>query len=372
MSPANERKVSMDALAKLAQSLQKEIADAEPSLERCQDLISATEKEGSAKIITIEALDRTKLGKIVTKAVKHFRRVKRHGKQADWQSLQSRGETLLEQWKQAVAKEESPGEGTPKATGEADGVALDGSTGLPTSQSAYRARLTKQKKELYKDPPELPPPPVKIESEYCGLPKRDSKTASLTFECGKTSKHLGPWLQDFHPNRTPEEILRAGAFGGTYFRSIASAVTNQTYSSNQVLKDTVPDEWIAGLDRKSMLTSATYRENVNKYGSKCGGSLGMWESSGWITDVDPYGWFQWYCRFYQGRRSSDDQRQISRWLKNTGPKGRFRSQLCNKILAANTRHDDTSISPVIRQNLLHWGLEITPEILEAHRKRTGK
>ena len=39
---------------------------------------------------------------------------------------------------------------------------------------------------------------------------------------------------------------------------------------------------------------------MNKYGVKCGGTLDMWESSGWISAIDPYGWFQWYCRFYLG------------------------------------------------------------------------
>jgi hypothetical protein len=59
-------------------------------------------------------------------------------------------------------------------------------------------------------------------------------------------------------------------------------------------------------------------------------------------------------------------------MKSAGPKGRFRSQLCNKILAARAKFGDRTISPVIRQTLLHWGLEITPEILEKHRKRVGK
>ena len=95
----------------------------------------------------------------------------------------------------------------------------------------------------------------------------------------------------------------------------------------------------------------------------------MWESSGWISDCDPYGWFQWYCRFYSGRRSSDDARQISRWMKSAGVKGRFRSQICNKIIAAGARAEDARISPVIRQTLLHWGLEITEHVLEMHRKR---
>ena len=89
----------------------------------------------------------------------------------------------------------------------------------------------------------------------------------------------------------------------------------------------------------------------------------------WISDADPYGWFQWYCRFYQGRRCSDDQRQIERWLGVAGVKGRFRSQLCNKILRANTTVDDSTISPVIRQTLLHWGLEVTDDILSKHAKR---
>lgn len=98
-------------------------------------------------------------------------------------------------------------------------------------------------------------------------------------------------------------------------------------------------------------------------------ALGMWESSGWISDADPYGWFQWYCRFYQGRRSSDDARQIARWKGVAGKKGRFRSQICNKIIAANTRANDESISPVIRQTLFHWGLEVTDKVLELHKNR---
>jgi hypothetical protein len=240
--------------------------------------------------------------------------------------------------------------------------------GLPKNAKLYHKRLVKQGKELYKDPPAVPPDHVQIEEKWVGEPKRDKKTGRLTFVGGE-SKSIQKVLKDFHPNRTPEEILKAGAFGGTYFRPITSAVTNISYNSSDVLKDSVNPKWIDGLDKKTMLTSSTYRESVNKFGVKCGGSLGMWESSGWISDADPYGWFQWYCRFYQGRRSSDDVRQIQRWARSAGPKGRFRSQLCNKILAANTSPGDTKISPVIRQTLLHWGLEITEDILDEHKKR---
>lgn len=68
-------------------------------------------------------------------------------------------------------------------------------------------------------------------------------------------------------------MLRQGAFGGTYFRPIASAVTNVRYNSQKVLKDTVEDEWIKGLTMNK-LTSSTYQKHINKFGVKCGGSLG--------------------------------------------------------------------------------------------------
>ncbi len=70
--------------------------------------------------------------------------------------------------------------------------------------------------------------------------------------------------------------------------------------------------------------------------------------------------FHRYCRFvYNNRRTDDDERQIQRWKNFTGPKGRFKLNLINKIKAAEARFDDASISPVIRQGLLHWGYELT-------------
>jgi hypothetical protein len=57
-------------------------------------------------------------------------------------------------------------------------------------------------------------------------------------------------------------------------------------------------------------TSSTYSVAVNKYKAKSGQALEAWESSGWIRAQDPRGWFQWYCRFYLGRRSDDDVRQV--------------------------------------------------------------
>uniref|UniRef100_A0A7S0L193 Uncharacterized protein n=1 Tax=Asterionellopsis glacialis TaxID=33640 RepID=A0A7S0L193_9STRA len=364
--------MSSKAFLKISVSLKSEVLDSsnsDLSLERCQDLVGAIEQENGSKRMTVAILQKTSIGVTLGKAIKAFRRRKRSSGEdaAGWDALIGRSQRLVTTWKTAAAKENSSSKASLSSADEEEGDSIK--EGLPKTKAVYKSRLTQQRKELYKDPPELPPPAVIVEEKNCCLPKRDKKTGALTFVCGN-SKDIQPILKDFHPNRTPEEIMRAGSFGGTYFRPIVSAVTNLKYVPSQVLQDTVNSKWIEGLDKKTMLTSSTYKPTVNKFGVKCGGSLGMWESSGWITDADPYGWFQWYCRFYQGRRCSDDARQISRWAKSAGSKGRFRSQLCNKILNANTSHSDTKISPVIRQTLLHWGIEITPSILEQHRKRT--
>ena len=98
--------------------------------------------------------------------------------------------------------------------------------------------------------------------------------------------------------------------------------------------------------------------NVNKYGVKCETSLRFWENKGWINKIDPYGWFQWYFRYWLGRRSKDDKRQINRWKKIVS---RVRGKLVKMIRGAGSKFDDYSISPKIRQFLLHWGYELTEE-----------
>ena len=95
--------------------------------------------------------------------------------------------------------------------------------------------------------------------------------------------------------------------------------------------------------------------NVNKYVVKCGTSLRFWENKGWINEIDPYGWFQWYFRYWLGRRSVDE-RQINRWKRIMS---RFRGKSVKTIKNANSKFDDYSISPKIRQILLHWRYELT-------------
>mmetsp|Transcript_9596 Transcript_9596/g.19302 ORF Transcript_9596/g.19302 Transcript_9596/m.19302 type:complete len:428 (+) Transcript_9596:140-1423(+) len=356
---------STQSYATLSKSLMDDIVDAtEPTSERAIDILSALSKEQQP--ITIEILENTKLGKVLVKVVKTCKRHKRTSSTTDnqWDEAISTAEKLLVEYK-AAADAEAKAASKKKVKSN---VAAAQKPGLPSSTSAYKTRLVTQKKEMYKDPPALPPAHITIESKLVKEPKRNKTTGELTFVAGE-NKDIAKVLKDFHPNRTPEEVLRAGSFGGTYFRPISSAVTNVHYNPAAVLKDTVQSSWIDGLNKSTMLTSIKYNTSINKYKVKCGGSLGMWESSGWIADSDPYGWFQWYCRFYSGRRCSDDARQISRWCKSAGLKGRFRSQICNKIIAANTTCDDAKISPVIRQTLLHWGLEITEDVVEKHRNR---
>ena len=91
----------------------------------------------------------------------------------------------------------------------------------------------------------------------------------------------------------------------------------------------------------------------------------FWEEKDWISKHDPYGWVEWYCNFYNGRRIKDeDERQIKRWLNFCGPKGRFKRSLINKIKAKGAKYNDHTISPVIRQSLQHWAYAITANDLE--------
>jgi len=178
-------------------------------------------------------------------------------------------------------------------------------------------------------------------------------------------------VPDFRPNRTPKEVLQLGSFGGTYFRPIYSSVTKKNYGP-EVYQE-LPGDWLAGLNIKKRVASTVYDSNVNKYKAKCGGSLEMWETSGWIVQQDPYGWFQWYCRFYQGRRTEDDERQIGRWQRCAGVRGRWRNNLVTKVYQSkNQRFDDPLVSPVVRQTLLHWAYELTKEDYDAQAKIVAK
>ena len=168
---------------------------------------------------------------------------------------------------------------------------------------------------------------------------------------------------EFKPNLSPQQVLKMGSFGGTYFRPIYSSVTKKHYKSEDVIKE-YPKSWFKDINIEKMIISPKYDKNINKYKVKCGSDLEDWEDKGWIIKQDPYGWFQWYCRFYRGRRTDDDERQIKRWMGIAGPNGRFKKRLINMIKNEGADIDDYTISPVIRQVLQHWGCKITKKDIE--------
>ena len=176
-----------------------------------------------------------------------------------------------------------------------------------------------------------------------------------------------PDFPDFKPNLTPKEVLQRGSFGGTYFRPIYSSVTKQKYK-DEAWKE-LPASWLEGLNIRTQVASSVYDNSKNKYGVKCGASLEEWENSGWMHKQDPYGWFQWYCRFYQGRRTGDDVRQVGRWSKCCGPKGRWKNNLISKCAKAGCGFDNFGVSPVVRQTLQHWGYVLTKEDFEKEKAR---
>ena len=155
---------------------------------------------------------------------------------------------------------------------------------------------------------------------------------------------------DFSLNKTPIDTIKKGAFGGTYFRDIYHHI-NKKWCKNS-WKEFVQ---IKNTDAK-FYASDYYDVNVNKYGVKCSTTLRFWENKVWINKTDPHGWFQWYFRYWLGRRSKDDKRQINRWIKIVS---RFRGKLVKIIRDPGSKFDDYSVSPKIRQILLYWGYAIT-------------
>ncbi|KAI1399667.1 hypothetical protein F4819DRAFT_406575 [Hypoxylon fuscum] len=179
----------------------------------------------------------------------------------------------------------------------------------------------------------------------------------------------------FTPNKSPEDIIREGSFGGSYWRPLYSRHLRITISDDW---RELPASWTSGLDVQKYLTSETYDPEINKYGVACGQSIEEWEVAGWIAhEYDVRGWFQWYCRFWLGRRCADDDRQISRWRKCVGETGRWRRTLLKKYVQKGIRSvtdegdDDNEegagdVSPVVHQTCHHWAWEVRQDALDRY------
>ena len=99
---------------------------------------------------------------------------------------------------------------------------------------------------------------------------------------------------------------------------------------------------------------------INKYDVECKKSLRFWENNGWINPIDLYGWFQSYFRYWLGRRSSDDERQINRWKRTVS---KFKGKLVKMIKYAGSKFDGYLISAKIRQILLNLGYDLTEKYI---------
>ena len=180
----------------------------------------------------------------------------------------------------------------------------------------------------------------------------------------------------FTPNKSPEEVIREGCFGGSYFRPLYSKKLGITISDDW---EELPPAWTENLNVDTYLTSPTYDPDINKFKVACGQSIEEWEAAGWIDHrYDVRGWFQWYCRFFIGRRCEDDERQTSRWKKCVGQTGRWRRILLKKYVSMGVREvfddgaeEQEEVSPVMHQTCHHWAFMVTQEVLDEYWK-TGK
>ncbi len=134
---------------------------------------------------------------------------------------------------------------------------------------------------------------------------------------------------DFKPELTPKKMLELGVFGGKYMTDC---------------RDEFPSSWFA----RAKLCSDRHDPKLNFFGVNASQPLSVWRRNGWIHPDDPRGWFQWYCRYYMGRRHQDDERQIRRWKAMK----RHVAQI-----QRNCPPGDLSCRRKQRQALLHWSYD---------------
>lgn len=136
----------------------------------------------------------------------------------------------------------------------------------------------------------------------------------------------------FKPELTPKEMLALGVFGGVYMRDCTKEF---------------PKEWFikAKFQKKGIYE---HDPNLNFFGVNASQPLSVWKKKGWIHPDDPRGWFQWYCRYFMGRRHADDQRQIKRWRALKRHVVQIKKNCSSKDLNCRKRQ---------RQAVLHWAYD---------------
>lgn len=142
-----------------------------------------------------------------------------------------------------------------------------------------------------------------------------------------------PMGQNFHPEFKPElspkQMLAMGVFGGKYMTDCAAEF---------------PADWF----ENAKLSPEGRDPKLNFFGVDASQSLAEWRRKGWIYEEDPRGWFQWYCRYYLGRRGPDDERQIKRWKA-------VRRHIAQ--IKKNCLRGDPNCRRRQKQALLHWAYD---------------
>jgi hypothetical protein len=134
---------------------------------------------------------------------------------------------------------------------------------------------------------------------------------------------------NFQPQLTPQQMLELGVFGGKYMTDCAAEF---------------PAAWF----KRAKLCHDLHDPKLNFFGVNASQPLSVWRRNGWIWKHDPRGWFQWYCRYYMGRRCEDDERQIARWRA-------IRRHVAQ--IEHNCLKRDLECRPRQRQALLHWAYD---------------
>ena len=142
-----------------------------------------------------------------------------------------------------------------------------------------------------------------------------------------TGRNFDP---EFKPQLTPAQMLRLGVFGGKYMTDC---------------RREFPKSWFA----RAKLSPRGADPACNFFGVAASQPLSEWKRKGWIHPDDPRGWFQWYCRYYMGRRMpKEDQRQIGRWKA-------IRRHV--RQVQKHCAPGDLLCRPRQRQALLHWAYD---------------
>lgn len=133
----------------------------------------------------------------------------------------------------------------------------------------------------------------------------------------------------FEPELMPKEMLELGVFGGKYLNDC---------------RQEFPEDWFV-----NARLSEVKDVNLNYFSVDASQPLSEWKRKGWIHSQDPRGWFQWYCRYFFGRRTAaEDKRQIKRWRAFRRHAGAIKK---------NCEPYDYRCRKKQRQALLHWAYD---------------